>query len=594
MARHLHRPFFASLLISATLMPGAAAIAADAPPSGLGAYLAGRQAERDKKVTQAARYLADALAGNKTSEMLRSQAFIALVMAGDIAAAEPVARQILKAQPDQGAANFLLSAVAAKKGDYKAALAHIEKLRPTGVNLLMKPVITAWLEVGRGNKEAALAALEPVSNQRGFRPFYDLHKALMLDVLGDVKAAKAAYDEALKRTLLPSTRLVIAAASFRSRHDDKEGALSVLNEFLKENPEARNVKLAKAEIEAGRRLAPIVSNAAQGYSEFLSNLASALQQESYGRQAIYYARVAQLLNPKGAATLYALGNILQEDGRHADAIVAYSKVPKDSRLSWGARQSMAVSMITLKRDDEAGPLLEAMAKERPDEWQVLQLLGNMYRARSEFEKALDAYNRALKRVPKVTARHWNLLYVRGIANERTKRWKQAEADLKKALTFRPNEPSLLNYLAYSWVERGEHLKKAEEMLIRAVKERPDDGFIIDSLGWALYRLGRFEEAVVYLEKAVAEEPEDPTLNDHLGDIYWRLGRYHEARFQWRRALNLKPEKKDIPKIEAKLKNGMPPFVPVKQKDSPKKAPDDKGSSKDEPAKKQEDAKDGSK
>lgn len=588
LARYLQRPFLASLLITATALPFAGAAAADVTPDGLGAYLAGRQAERDKRSEIAAEYFADALAGNKTNDRLRNQAFISLVMAGEIEAAEPLARDILKKQPKQGPANFLLSAAATKKGDFAVAQAHVDKLGQTGVNRLMIPVISAWIAAGRKDKAAALAALEPLSSQGGFRPFYDLHKALILDVLGDVPGAKAAYDEAIKQTLLPSTRLVVAAASFRTRHEDAEGALVVLKEFLKTNPEALNVRLALAQVEAGRPLPPLVADAADGYGEFLSNLAVALQQESYGRQAIFYARVSQLLRPDNAATLYGLGNILQEDGRHAAAIKAYEQVPKDSFLSWAARQSMAVSLITLKRDDEAAKLLESMASERPDQWQVLQLLGNMYRARGEFEKALLAYDAAVKRIPDITARHWNLLYVRGIAYERTKRWPQAEADLKKALTFRPNEPSLLNYLAYSWVERGENLKEAEAMLVRAVKERPDDGFIVDSLGWALYRLGRFKEAVIYLEKAVAEESEDPTLNDHLGDCYWRLGRQDEARFQWNRALSLKPEKEDVVKIQAKLKDGMPPFKAViptdgTKKEAPKKdTPKKDGPKKDGP------------
>ncbi len=584
--RHILRPLIAtSALAAVTLSLAGAVAAADPVPDGLGAYLAGRQAERDKQSETAAQYLARAFDANKASDRLLNQTFVALVMAGEFEAAGPLAAEIVKRKPDQGPANFMLSVVAVKKGDFKTAQLHVDKLRDTGVNRLMKPVILAWIAAGRGDKEAALAALKPIEDQRGFRPFYDLHKALILDVLKDTDGAKAAYDAALKATLLPSTRLVMAAASFRTRNDDPQGALKLLKDFYRENKAAYNVKLAIDRIEAGRTLPPIVASATDGYGEFLSNLAVALQQEAYGRQAIFYARMSQLLRPDNAATLYSLGNILQEDGRHADAIRAYEKAPKEALLSWAARQSMAVSLITIKRDDEAAALIERMAKERPDAWRILQLLGNMYRARSEYEKALQAYERAVKRVPKIEAQHWNLLYVRGIAYERTKRWPQAEADLKKALSFRPNDPSLLNYLAYSWVERGEHLKQAEEMLVRAVRERPEDGFIIDSLGWVLYRLGRFQEAVVQLERAVAEEPADPTLNDHLGDCYWRLGRHDEARFQWQRALSLDPEKDQIAKIKDKLKNGMPPFKPVVEKDKAgQDGPDKDGPKKDGPKK----------
>jgi Flp pilus assembly protein TadD len=198
-----------------------------------------------------------------------------------------------------------------------------------------------------------------------------------------------------------------------------------------------------------------------------------------------------------------------------------------------------------------------MAKERADRWDTLMLLGNLWRSEKDFPKAVSAYDRAVTRIGKLEERHWNLLYARGIANERAKNWPRAEADFKKALELKPNEPYVLNYLAYTWVDRGENLEEAKKMLDEAVRQKPEDGAIVDSVGWAYYRLGNMEKALEYLEKAIEITPEDSAINDHLGDVYWRVGRRAEARFQWNRALSLNPEPEDVAKIKEKLEKGLP-------------------------------------
>ena len=152
---------------------------------------------------------------------------------------------------------------------------------------------------------------------------------------------------------------------------------------------------------------------------------------------------------------------------------------------------------------------------------------------------------------------WVTYYYRGICFERSKQWSKAEADMRKALELQPEQPHVLNYLGYSWIDQGINLDEGMKMIKRAVEQRPDDGYIVDSLGWAYYRIGNFEDAVKHLERAIDLKPEDPTINDHLGDAYWRVGRTLEAKFQWAHARDLKPEPEELPKIEAKIENGLP-------------------------------------
>ena len=199
-----------------------------------------------------------------------------------------------------------------------------------------------------------------------------------------------------------------------------------------------------------------------------------------------------------------------------------------------------------------------MAEEAPERSDALIAMGDLLRGKDRFAEAESAYTRAIQRLPKIERSDWRLLYARGITYERTKRWPQAEADLLKALELEPDQPFVLNYLGYSWVDQGLNLDRAKAMLHRAVELRPDDGFIVDSLGWAYYRLGENDKAVTYLERAVELEPGDPVLNDHLGDVYWRVGRQREARFQWQRALTFKPEPDAVAAIQAKLANGLRP------------------------------------
>jgi Flp pilus assembly protein TadD len=222
----------------------------------------------------------------------------------------------------------------------------------------------------------------------------------------------------------------------------------------------------------------------------------------------------------------------------------------------------AENLDDLERTDEAAKTLNAMAEEEPELADSLIRLGDIMRARERFVEAGTAYDRAYKRLGPLQSHHWTLLYARGIVLERTKQWDRAEADFLKALELSPDQPFVLNYLGYSWVDQGRHLDRAKRMIQKAVDLRPNDGYIVDSLGWAYFRLGEFANSVKEMERAVELMPEDPVLNDHLGDALWRVGRKLEARYQWNRVLILQPKDDLRVQIAGKLADGLPD-VPAK-------------------------------
>jgi Flp pilus assembly protein TadD len=272
---------------------------------------------------------------------------------------------------------------------------------------------------------------------------------------------------------------------------------------------------------------------------------------------VVFLQFSLYLNPESTFPLVALAGTHEASKRYADAIATYDRIPKGTPLEVAVEINKALNLTQLKKIDEAQSLLEALARQHPRDVRPLESLGNIMRASNRFTEAVGYYTKAIALIGKPEPRHWAYFYARGASYERLKKLPQAEADLKRALRLSPDQPITLNYLGYTWIDHNRNLRKGLALIEKAVRLRPDDGDIVDSLGWAHFRLGNFQEAVRHLEKAVTLRPEDPTLNDHLGDAYWRVGREREARFQWTQALKLKPEPADAEKMREKLVKGLP-------------------------------------
>jgi tetratricopeptide (TPR) repeat protein len=557
---HFARRALPVLLIAAALP--AAASAQEALSSRLGAYLAGRVAAAERDMSAASQYYGFALEADPANDELRRHAFQAHLAAGRIPEALRLAEILARDADSANVARLALGAAAAKKGDYAAAKRQIEALPETGANRLLRPGFLAWIEFGQGDPVKPVEALRALSGIEGLRVFLDLHLALLHDAAGRVPQADQAYKSASGSVDSTPLRVIQAYASFLARNNRRPEAVALWEKYLEASPDSSIAEIARQRLSEGKAPRRFVAKATDGMAELLINLAGALQQENAALPAMIYARLADYLRPDDPDTLNLIAGLLESDDQFEAAVELYRRIPLESDLSWSARRAAAANLAQLKKIDEAVKLMEEMAGERKERWDALLLLGNLHRSEKQYAKAVDAYDRAAARIPKLEERHWNLLYVRGIANERAKNWPRAEADFKKALELKPNEPYVLNYLAYTWVDRGEHLDEAMRMLEEAVRQKPDDGAIVDSVGWAYFRLGQMEKALEYLEKSIELAPEDSSINDHLGDVYWRVGRRAEARFQWQRALSLNPEPDDVPKLKEKLEKGLPAAAPA--------------------------------
>jgi tetratricopeptide (TPR) repeat protein len=301
----------------------------------------------------------------------------------------------------------------------------------------------------------------------------------------------------------------------------------------------------------------MINSAAAGMAEGFFDIASILPKDRAGEIVLIYSRLALYLRPDFPMAQLLLADIYEAFGRFSEAAQIHRSIDHSGAYGWAARLRLADEIYELGDVDGATALLGKMAEERTDRSDALVRLGNILRYEERYVDSVAAYDQALGRIGEVSDDNWTILYSRGISLERSNRWERAEQDFLKALELEPDQPFVLNYLGYSWVEKGKNLSEARGMLERAVAQRQDDGFIVDSMGWALYKLGEFTDSVVYLERAVALRPQDPVINDHLGDAYWRVGRRAESRIQWTRTLGLEPDDGLRTQIQQKLDQGLP-------------------------------------
>ncbi|CAK0771078.1 TPR_REGION domain-containing protein [Azospirillaceae bacterium] len=526
----------------------------------VGAYLAGRFALHLEDWAAAATYMADALERDPDDINLMRRTFLLELGEGRIERALKLAARIVSREPSSPIALALLLVDDFNQGRHDQVSARLAALPAEGVTRFIQPLLNAWTLIAKEPPspavyERAVEFLAPLKTVSGLSALRALHAGAISDLAGDREAAQRWFSEAVS-VENPTFRMVEIAGGFFQRSGVPERARSLYEAFQTQNPDTLLIETLVAAQNAGASPPPpVVASARDGVAEALFGLASALHQDGSDDVAIAYDRMALFLRPDFPLAQLMAGDVLVSRNRYDDAVALFREVraTNNSALDWTVRLRIADALSRAERDVEATALLETLARERPGMIDALIRLGDQHRVAKRYDQAVDAYSRALDQVKVVTEHYWPVLYGRAMAYERNGKWEQAEVDLLHALELNPNQPLLLNYLGYSWVDRARNLDKAKLMIERAVAARPRDGYIVDSLGWALYRMGDLPGAVTYLERAVEFRPLDPTINDHLGDAYWKVGRKNEAVFQWQRAHQNAEEVELIESLQAKLR-----------------------------------------
>jgi tetratricopeptide (TPR) repeat protein len=518
-----------------------------------GNFLAGRSASKLRDNAAAAQYFAAAVAQDPNNPVLVERLFLAQISSGDLRGAEASAQEVISHNSQQRMARIVSGLKELRLGNYVKARSEITESAYTPTGELIAALLNAWAFAGEGNANAALKELDKLDVQEGFQIFKLHHAALIADFLNSGVRAEVAYRKSYEVSG-SRLRVVEAYGNFLERNGKFKEAIKIYQGFLASGQDNPLIAAALTRAQQGTKPSPLISTAAMGAGEALFTLAYAMNDEQSLDQAQQYAQLALSFNPDDPVSRNLLGDILSDMKSYDWAITVYEQVPATSPLRSYADIQIAIAMHRLDKVKEAQERLHAVVKREPANTGAWATLGNLYRVDSKFDEAIAAYSEAIKQTPEKDV-SWQLYYNRGQSFENQKKHTESEADFRKALKLSADEPSVLNYLGYSLIERGQKLDEAILMVRKAVDLQPNNGYIVDSLGWAYFTMGDYQQAADYLERAVDLSPGDPIIGEHLGDAYWHVGRKLEAGFQYQHAKDNKPEGDDLIRIEGKIKNG---------------------------------------
>ncbi len=503
--------------------------------SDTGSYLAGRQAIYQSDYPAAERYYTKALATDPENAKLLENVVVARLALGDIKRALPVAQTIEENALPSQAARMVISANLVADGKLDEFLARDPETQ--GVGPLVDGLMIAWAHMGQGAMTKAMEQFDVVSTQEGLKEFALYHKAMALASVGDFEGAEAIFAADNGTVARFSRRAALARAEVLSQLDRNAEALQFLDDVFAAGSDP-TIEGYVQRLTDGQTL-PFthVRSAQDGMAEVFFSVGAALSSEAAQDYVLLYARIAMFLRPDHIDAILLSAELLDGLEQYDLAVDVYRQVPPGSSDHHAAELGRAEVLSRSGRKDAAAEVLQSLAAQSPDLPGVHVALADLRRQQEDYAAAVASYDTAIGLTEEGVNGNWFLHYARGISHERLKNWDKAEADFRRALELNPDQPQVLNYLGYSLVERQEKLDEALDMIERAVATRPDSGYIVDSLGWVLFRLGRYDEAVEHMERAVELMPVDPVVNDHLGDVYWAVGRAREAEFQWKRALS---------------------------------------------------------
>ena len=524
-------------------------LAKDWKPNLVGSFLSSKIARSITDIDNAAYYAQYSYNQNTESSGLGIIAIEALLANGQVKEAIPIGIKISKDVPEITLAQYVKVLDNLNSGNINQALDILLKISPKGIDTYILPILQTWAAAGSNKQIGGLKIIKNQAERGVLEPLYDYHSALINEFTGDNEAAKINYSNIVNKSNNANAQVYLAAALFFNKNKNKKLFENTIAKLEKTAPYSNELYLLKNSTTLPNK--NLITNVKEGIAETFLNSAEILFNEGLDRQALIYAQISLYLSPNLNNTSYLLGRIFKSIKDNKRAIQYFKNVKDHSYISHDAKIAYAETIFDIDGIDNAFKILDEYTKLYPDNINFNRTIAELFYKADNFDKAIEYYDLIFSKIEKIDFRHWPLFYSSGIALERGKKWKRAEKQFLLALKFVPDNPQVLNYLGYSWIDQGININKAMDMILKAANQRPNDGYIIDSLGWAFYQTGKYEEAVINLEKAVELES-DSIIIDHLGDALFYSGRKLEAVFQWQRALEFEPTDKMINIIKKKI------------------------------------------
>ena len=549
---------------SHTNMPEQPKPAAPSGKDSYGAYVAGRVAHLRHDFNNASNYYMQILEKNPDNPQLLQQVFLMLTMQERLDEAARYAKLSIQNGEKNPFVYVPLAVSNIHNGKYDEALKYSSKMKGEIYPLLITPLLNAWAYAGKQDAAQAIKALAPLKKEKLFNSLYYLHAGMINDYLGDSKAAAENYETILNNENMEmSLRTLEIICNFYLRQGQQAKALQLVQKYRANNqlliilnPLSKQIAAVKGKESA----APIINSASIGLSDALYAIATLYRQNNNTLEMAHmYTAMSLYANPKNDLALLLLADIMETREMYKEANDVYNKIDKSSPIYNTIQLKRANNYIIMEDYNAAEILLKTLIIDNNvNDYKVYLNLGDVLRIKDNQKEAIKYYETAISKLPKIEKMHWVLFYALGISYERNSEWDKAEKSFKTALKLSGNNYLVLNYLGYSLIKQGNNIETAFSMIVDAYNQAPNDGHVTDSLGWALYRLGYYDNAVSYLEKAADLEPANALISEHLGDAYWFVNRQNEARFQWRHALTMKDDSGEliIKDVENKIKNGL--------------------------------------
>ena len=538
--------------------------AADWRPNQVGSFLSSKFARSITDIDKAAYYAQYSYSQNTAASGLGIIALEALLANGQIKEAIPIGIKISNEVPEITLAQYLKVLDSLDSNNFNKTLELLRKVSPNGIDTYILPILQTWAAAGSNQQTGGLQIIKDQAERGVLEPIYDYHSALINEFIGNSEAAKINYSNIIKKSNNANAQVYLSAAEFFKRNNNQGLLDKTIAKLERLKPYSNELFLLKnSDVSPSKK----INNVKDGIAEIFLNSAEILFNEGLDRQALIYGQIALYLSPNLDSASYLLGKIFRSINNNERAVKYLKNVKDNSSIFYDAKITYAEIIYDIEGIEKSFAILNKLHKLHPENINLSRSIAELFYKSENFDKSIEYYDLIFSKIEKIEFKHWPLFYSSGIALERGKKWERAEKQFLMALKFVPDNPQVLNYLGYSWIDQGININAAMEMIVKAAEQRPSDGYIIDSLGWAFYQIGQYEEAVIKLEKAV-ELTSDSIIIDHLGDALFYSGRKIEAVFQWKRALEFEPSEEMINKIKEKIEGTIIPKAGINAASKP--------------------------
>jgi tetratricopeptide (TPR) repeat protein len=522
------------------------------------ATLAGRFAQGTDNPALAAQAWSRAFMRRSSDSDLFARAVAANVQVGDVAEAVRISKLVAPSLRNEDGA-LVLGVDAFAGGRYAEVTRALAGRSFQPSQRVFADHLAAYALLGQNKVDDAVNLTSRASGISALDKAALMSRAMILEQANRPEEAAILYQSAIDAGVRWPAG-VRAYGAFLVRSDRKADAIALYQRLIQAGgADAGGFTVALAQTQAATAL-PTLPDLRKAASTGLVTIAQSLASEGRGGAPAGLFNLVAYVDPSSDSARVALANQLIADERSALAKPILNQIGATSPEYLSARTELVWSVFD---DDQAGAVTLARDTVRavPAVPAAKRLLADVLAANRQDREAEGLYSDLIdagKASGQNNEMMWPLYFGRGGTRERQGNWTLALADLRIAKAAAPNQPNILNYLGYAMADRGENLDEALVMLRAAVRLRPRSGAILDSLGWALYKSGRYEEAVATLETASSMSAGLAEISDHLGDAYWRSGRQDEARIEWERTLRLETTQKQRDAIAIKLRDGLPP------------------------------------